>query len=391
MESHVLVFGSLSFPARGVSAWRKLLVDAEAFDDWPDDLGHGSSGDGAPVAQLLKRIAAYPKSSHGDARVLLETRGRLVSWSGFLKEQSFSWLVTELVTAFRVASSVGAEGELYVVQVGEEYGYEIRVHAGGSSCASLDADALGALRDLPLSEQASELYVASFPRHEPVAAPSGSFTPVAPIRQRVVAAFECFEPEVVLRALVAQGGHFSISLLESVPVEQAFPDGKALLLAIRRQDPPWMSEAALRLLRQLDQETAVAAALDLLRSDAEDSELINAVRVLVAAEAGHTDIARAMLRPPLDQMQSFRMQLVSYLSDAKYAPLQVAEELIPLAEELASGAGAVDALKSCLQVLLGRQLLVGQATAKALKAHSDPIVSAQGDTLLKLARKARRP
>ncbi|MEZ4447378.1 MAG: hypothetical protein R3B72_50345 [Polyangiaceae bacterium] len=380
MEWHVVVFGSLTFPKGGLTRWRKEAVDAEAFDDWKGELGAGPTGEGAPVSKMLKRIAGYPKLTREHGRVDVAAKGSEATFVGYLRDDAFLSLATEVATTFRVASEAGASGELYLLHVDGEEGYRIAVEPDASSCSKLRSKKkLDALEQNPLCQAASALYEQSLGPPAVVepkpkqAADQGEPTTGGDGWPPLVAALEKRGPDELHRALLEVGGWFSFSLSKVEPVARAFPDGEALLATIRAGEPAAIKPLALALLAELDPAEAKKAALGLVATDAPDDLLIAAAEVLQQASdvTSTVALARALARPPLDQPTVFRGMLAAKLAGA---PEEAIAAAVALLDELAPRQDADDALRVILELALRRQHPIPREVAQRLLSQTDPRV-----------------
>ncbi len=380
MEWHVTVFGSLAFPKGGLARWRKLEVDTDAFDDWKGELGAGMAAVEA-VAAKLARFASYPELSQKLGRLEVKAHGARVQWRGFLQDDAFRGLATEVAATFRRAADAGGQGDLHFVHVGGEYAYRIHVEPGKSSCTGIRSQKkIEALAKDPLSEAADQLYVASFelPAEVGGAPPIPAAAQASPLAitgddpwPAVVARLDALGAAAVYEALLARGGQFCFSLTQVEPVDRAFADGEAVLVAIRAGEPAAIKPLALELLRRLDAAATRQLAMRLLTADAPDDLLAAAALVLRQAGDGEAQVAlaRAIARPPLDERTPFRSMLVAAMATAPPEAVTAALELL---DELADRPDAGDVLLVTIELALSRGLPVPLETAKALLSRSEP-------------------
>ena len=385
MESHVIVFGELAFPPGGVRRWQKLAVDPQGYDDWKGDFGGGEHR--AEVGAMLARFASYPALTKNLGRLDVEASEARVIWRGYLEDDAFRGLATEVAATFRSAAEAEGRGELAFVQPAGDYAYLVRVEPGTSSFTALrGAKKVQALADKPLCEEASQIYADSFAL-QPARAAAAAPAPVAAAAAAlggdpwpfVVAKLEAHEPAALYAALLARGGHFSVSLTEIEPVERAFRDTQALGAALHAGAPPAVKVLGLELLQRIDPAAARALAVRVLSADAPNDLLAAAALVLRQAgdEAAQAALARGLARPPLDRRTPFRSLLLAGLAKEPAAlSVSVVVRALELLPELAARPDAGDAIAAILELALSRQVPVppGPATELVARGHAPPRV-----------------
>ncbi|MEZ4335079.1 MAG: hypothetical protein R3B82_00435 [Sandaracinaceae bacterium] len=384
MEWHVLVFGALTFPSGGLARWRKEPVEAEAFGDWKGELGAGPTGDGAPVREMLRRIAGYEDQTGGLGRVDVEADRTQARFCGYLKDDAFRGLATEVATTFRVAASVGGEGALTILHVDGEEAYRLTVEPGASSCSRWRSrKKLDALEADPLCRAATELYERSCGVVPTSASPAASTWGDDPWPS-IALALETPGAAAAHAALRARGGWFELSPMKVVPVEDAFPDQEALLSMVRAGAPASVRALALELVARVDPVRARALATQVLTADAADDLLGVATQILW--EAGDEEALRALVaalaRPPLDEATGFRGLLAARLVEAPDSAIEAAVQLLA---ELADRPDTDATALVLVDLALRRQAPIPVDTARRLLARRGLLRERAAAALLMLA------
>jgi hypothetical protein len=395
MEWHVTVFGDLELPsAKQVEAWKALVADPDAFDDWGGELG-AKVFPSQPVSAAIAELASLPSKKGDPGRVDIAATGARVKVRGYLEDEGFRTYATLLATAFRAASGAGGKGELHVVQIAGDFAYAIHVEPGASSFAEVKgARAIERLDRSPAGKEAGALYAASFgpPKDGQRFAPAAASAKGAGVYERILARLEARPEGEVYEALKARGGVILTGLAELKPVAKVFPDAQALRSALREGKTDVVRSLGLELLGRLDPEGAAPLAIAALD---EGGDLgVRSTAAFLLRESTDPEALRVLLgalqEPPLDRAAPLRTRAVMSLATVK-APAVGEQALALLTPEVIDRADNAQLVLAVLDVAAKRGTALPEPLARALSTkRSEPLIRERAEAALAVKTPARK-
>jgi len=140
MEWHVAVFGKLTFPTRGLLAWKSLELDAARFSDWEDEFDP-TNREPSTVAATLDELADFPGNGIDTVDLRFTASGDKLEVLGFLADAEYRHWCAHVAALFRVAADVGGTGDLYFVNFAGLYAHHVHVAKGASTFTALHHEA----------------------------------------------------------------------------------------------------------------------------------------------------------------------------------------------------------------------------------------------------------
>ncbi len=125
-----IVYGDLRMSIEQEAAWRKLTVDPAGWDDWPEDLYVNLLGP-LKVGKVLAEVENYAD----DAWVHFHrTSPDLLTVDGLLHEDAYRDFCGSLAVAFRAASKLGVQGDVYLADFQmSDFVWRLRLTKKGST------------------------------------------------------------------------------------------------------------------------------------------------------------------------------------------------------------------------------------------------------------------
>jgi hypothetical protein len=125
-----IVYGDLRMSVEKEAAWRKLTVDPADWHDWPEDLYVEMLGR-LKVGKLLTALQDYAE----DAWIHFQRSAEdVLRVNGLLHEDAYRDFGGALAVAFRAASKLGVEGDVYLADFQmSDFVWRLRLTRKGST------------------------------------------------------------------------------------------------------------------------------------------------------------------------------------------------------------------------------------------------------------------